>query len=193
MPGYFPKYLDCQLEIQWTRGVTVPLVGSKAVKAATPAVAALIAGGAEYELLPYEHRAGEHAFGDEAVRALAGSGLAPEQIFKTLLISLDRGSDLAVAVIPVPATLSLKAAAAALGRAKATMADPATAERSSGYVVGGISPLGQRKQLPTVIDASALTWERILCSAGKRGLQMALAPDDLVRLTGAVTASITAG
>lgn len=84
----------------------MPLVGSKAVKAATPAVAALIAGGAEYELLPYEHRAGEHAFGDEAVRALAGSGLAPEQIFKTLLISLDRGSDLAVAVIPVPATLA---------------------------------------------------------------------------------------
>lgn len=96
MPGYFPKYLDCQPEIQWTRGVTVPLVGSKAVKAATPAVAALIAGGAEYELLPYEHRAGEHAFGEEAVRALAGSGLVPEQIFKTLLISLDRGSDLAV-------------------------------------------------------------------------------------------------
>lgn len=193
MPGYFPKYLDCQPEIQWTRGVTVPLVGSKAVKAATPAVAALIVGGVEYELLPYEHRAGEHAFGDEAVRALAGSGLVPEQIFKTLLISLDRGSDLAVAVIPVPATLSLKAAAAALGRAKATMADPAAAERSSGYVVGGISPLGQRKQLPTVIDASALTWERILCSAGKRGLQMALAPEDLVRLTGAVTASVTAG
>ncbi|CPT92590.1 cys-tRNA(Pro)/Cys-tRNA(Cys) deacylase ybaK [Mycobacteroides abscessus] len=110
-----------------------------------------------------------------------------------MLISLDRGSDLAVAVIPVPATLSLKAAAAALGRAKATMADPAAAERSSGYVVGGISPLGQRKQLPTVIDASALTWERILCSAGKRGLQMALAPEDLVRLTGAVTAPVIAG
>ncbi len=193
MPGYFPNYPDCQLEIHWTRHATVPVVGSKAAKAATPAVAALIADGAEYELLPYEHHAGEHAFGDEAVRALTGSGLVPHQIFKTLLISLDRGSELAVAVIPVPATLSLKAAAAALGRAKATMADPAAAERSSGYVVGGISPLGQRKQLPTVIDASALTWDRILCSAGKRGLQMALAPADLVRLTRAVTAPITAG
>ena len=193
MPGYFPKYLDCQLQIHWTRSATVQIVGSKAAKAATPAVATLIAAGVDYELLPYEHRPGESAFGDEAVRALAGSGLVPEQIFKTLLISLDRGADLAVAVIPVPATLSLKAAAAALGRAKATMADPAAAERSSGYVVGGISPLGQRKPLPTVIDSSVLTWERILCSAGKRGLQMALAPDDLVRLTNAVTASVTAG
>ncbi|MGL5441812.1 MAG: Cys-tRNA(Pro) deacylase [[Mycobacterium] stephanolepidis] len=168
-------------------------MGSKAVKAATPAVAVLIAAGVDYELLPYEHRPGESAYGDEAVRALAGSGLVPEQIFKTLLISLDRGADLAVAVIPVPATLSLKAAAAALGRAKATMADPAAAERSSGYVVGGISPLGQRKSLPTVIDSSALNWDRILCSAGKRGLQMALAPTDLVRLADAVTAPITAG
>ncbi|TEA08077.1 Cys-tRNA(Pro)/Cys-tRNA(Cys) deacylase YbaK [Mycobacteroides salmoniphilum] len=174
-------------------GTTVQIVGSKAVKAATPAVAALIAAGVDYELLPYEHRPGANAFGDEAVRALAGSGLVPAQIFKTLLISLDRGADLAVAVIPVPATLSLKAAAAALGRGKATMADPAAAERSSGYVVGGISPLGQRKPLPTVIDSSALTWGRILCSAGKRGLQMALAPTELVRLTSAVTASVTAG
>ena len=154
MPGYFPKYLDCQLQIHWTRSATVQIVGSKAAKAATPAVATLIAARVDYELLPYEHRSGENAFGDEAVRALAGSGLVPEQIFKTLLISLDRGADLAVAVIPVPATLSLKAAAAALGRAKATMADPAAAERSSGYVVGGISPLGQRKPLPTVIDSS---------------------------------------
>ncbi|BAX99000.1 Cys-tRNA(Pro)/Cys-tRNA(Cys) deacylase [Mycobacteroides stephanolepidis] len=193
MPGYFPKYLDCQLHIHRTRSTTVQIVGSKAVKAATPAVAVLIAAGVDYELLPYEHRPGESAYGDEAVRALAGSGLVPEQIFKTLLISLDRGADLAVAVIPVPATLSLKAAAAALGRAKATMADPAAAERSSGYVVGGISPLGQRKSLPTVIDSSALTWDRILCSAGKRGLQMALAPTDLVRLADAVTAPITAG
>lgn len=193
MPGYFPKYLDCQLKIHWTRGTTVQIVGSKAVKAATPAVAALIAAGVDYELLPYEHRPGENAFGDEAVRALAGAGLVPGQIFKTLLIALDRGADLAVAVIPVPATLSLKAAAAALGRGKATMADPAAAERSSGYVVGGISPLGQRKPLPTVIDSSALTWDRILCSAGKRGLQMALAPTDLVRLTKAVTSSVTAG
>lgn len=193
MPGYFPTYLHCQLEIHWTSHATVPDVGSKA---ATPAVAALNAAGVDYQLLPYEHRPGENAFGDEAVRALSGSGpeaLVPEQIFKTLLISLDRGPDLAVAVIPVPTTLSLKAAAAALGRGKATMADPTAAERSSGYVVGGISPLGQRKALPTVIDSSALTWDRILCSAGKRGLQMALAPADLIRLANAVTASVTAG
>lgn len=126
------------------------------------------------------------------MRALAGSGLVPEQIFKTLLISLDRGSDLAVAVIPVPATLSLKAAAAALGRAKATMADPRP-QNAAPATWSVDLPLGQRKQLPTVIDASALTWERILCSAGKRGLQMALAPEDLVRLTGAVTAPVIAG
>ncbi|MGH3725170.1 MAG: aminoacyl-tRNA deacylase [Mycobacterium sp.] len=171
-------------------------MSSKAAKAATPAVAALNAAGVDYQLLPYAHRPGESAFGDEAVRALSGPGsgaVEPAQIFKTLLISLDRGPDLAVAVIPVPASLSLKAVAAALGRAKATMADPAAAERSSGYVVGGISPLGQRKPLPTVIDASALTWDRILCSAGKRGLQMALAPTDLIRLANAVTAPVTTG
>lgn len=97
-----------------------------------------------------------------------------------------------MAVLPVPAKLSLKAAAAALGVAKATMADPAAAQRSTGYVVGGISPLGQRKPLPTVVDSSALRWDRVLCSAGKRGLDVALGPRDLVRLTNAVTAEITA-
>lgn len=172
-------------------GVTVTNVGSKA---ATPAVAALIAARVDYRLLPYEHRAGEHNFGDEAVRALTGAvPVVPEQIFKTLVISLEPGRDLAVAVLPVPSTLSLKAAAAAFGRAKAAMADPAIAQRSSGYVVGGISPLGQRKPLPTVIDSSALDWDQVLCSAGKRGLNVALAPADLIGLTDAVTADITAG
>ena len=97
-----------------------------------------------------------------------------------------------MAVLPVPDRLSLKAAAAALGVPKVTMADPAAAERSTGYVVGGISPLGQRKALPTVVDSSALEWDRVLCSAGKRGLDVALAPQDLVALTNAVTADIRA-
>ena len=99
---------------------------------------------------------------------------------------------LAVAVLPVPNTLALMAAAAALGAPKAVMADKTKAERSTGYVLGGISPLGQRKPLPTVVDASALTWDRVLCSAGKRGLEIELAPADLIRVTGAVSASITA-
>ena len=133
------------------------------------------------------------SFGDEAVTALAEStGVEAAQIFKTLVVKLDTGK-LAVAVLPVPDKLSLKAAAAALGASKAVMADRAEAERSSGYVFGGISPLGQRKKLPTVIDASALDWDRILCSAGRRGLEIELAPTDLAQLSGAVTAQITAG
>lgn len=141
--------------------------------------------------MQYHHDPRTDSFGAEAVSELAGAGgLAPEQIFKTLVVSLPRG--LGVAVLPVPSKLSLKAAAAALGAAKATMADPAAAQRSSGYVVGGISPLGQRKALPTVVDASALNWDRILCSAGKRGWDVSLDPRDLVRLTNAVTADICA-
>ena len=92
----------------------------------------------------------------------------------------------------MPSKLSLKAAAAALGVPKASMAERAAAERSTGYVIGGISPLGQRKPLPTVVDASALQWNRVLCSAGKRGWDVALAPGDLVRLTNAVTGDILA-
>lgn len=114
----------------------------------------------------------------------------PEQIFKTLVLALPTG--LGVAVVPVPAKLSLKAAASALGAARATMAERAAAERSTGYVIGGISPLGQRTPLPTVIDETALLWDRVLCSAGKRGLEVAVAPQDLIRLTDAVTAAICA-
>ena len=116
--------------------------------------------------------------------------MRPEQIFKTLVITVPRG--LAVAVLPVPAKLSLKAVAAALGVPKATMADPAAAQRATGYVLGGISPFGQRKALPTAVDASALDFDRVLCSAGQRGWDVAVAPADLIRLTGAVTADIQA-
>lgn len=160
-------------------------------RAATPAIAALLAAGVPHEVLQYTHDPRNDSFGEEAVSALAGAdGLQPDQILKTLVVSLPGG--LGVAVLPVPSKLSLKAAAAALGAAKATMADPAAAQRSSGYVVGGISPLGQRKALPTVVDASALRWDRVLCSAGKRGWDIALDPRDLVRLTSAVTADIRA-
>lgn len=143
-----------------------------------------------HTVLTYRHDPRSEAFGDEAVAELAGDGVVADQIFKTLVVALPKG--LGVAVLPVPHKLSLKSAAAALGAAKATMADPGAAQRSTGYVVGGISPLGQRKPLPTVVDSSALRWDRVLCSAGKRGLDVALHPRDLVRLTNAVTAEITA-
>lgn len=159
-------------------------------RAATPAIAALVAAGVPHKVLTYRHDPRTEAFGDEAVDELARDGVVAEQILKTLVVALPKG--LGVAVLPVPSKLSLKAAAAALGAPKATMADPAAAQRSSGYVVGGISPLGQRRALPTVVDSSALRWDRVLCSAGKRGLDVALDPRDLVRLTNAVTAEITA-
>jgi Cys-tRNA(Pro)/Cys-tRNA(Cys) deacylase len=161
------------------------------VRAATPAIAALLAAGVDHEVLQYHHDPRVQAFGEEAVAELATvHGIEAAQVFKTLVVALPRG--LGVAVLPVPARLSLKAAAAALGASKATMAERAAAERSTGYVIGGISPLGQRKSLATVVDASALRWDRVLCSAGKRGLDIAVHPQDLIRLTGAVAADICA-
>ncbi|MDT5191400.1 MAG: Cys-tRNA(Pro)/Cys-tRNA(Cys) deacylase [Mycobacterium sp.] len=159
--------------------------------AATPAIGALLAAGVPHEVLRFHHDPRAGSFGEEAADELAvTAGVEPEQVFKTLVVAVPGG--LAVAVLPVPFKLSLKAAAAALGVAKATMADRAAAERSTGYVIGGISPLAQRKRLPTVVDDSALKWDRVLCSAGKRGWDVALAPRDLVRLTEAVTADIRA-
>ena len=149
-------------------------------RAATPAITALVAAGVAHTVVRYRHDPRSDSFGEEAVQQLAQDGLLAEQIFKTLVVP------------PVPSMLSLKAAAAALGASKATMADPGAAQRSTGYVVGGISPLGQRKPLPTVVDSSALQWDRVLCSAGKRGWDVALDPRDLVRLTKAVTADIRA-
>lgn len=161
-------------------------------RSATPAIAALIAAGVAHEVLTYQHDARAESYGEEAVAALAGRhDVVPEQIFKTLIVVGPPG--LAVAVLPVPWKLSLKAAAAALGWPKATMAEHSAAERSTGYVLGGISPLGQRRKLPTVVDASALEFDRVLCSAGKRGWELALDPHDLTRLTGAVVADIRAG
>ena len=125
------------------------------------------------------------AWGEEAAAAL---GVDPARIHKTLIASVD--GRLAVAVVAVSAELDLKALAEVLGGRKAVMAEPAEAERATGYVRGGISPLGQRRRLPTVVDATALGLERILVSAGRRGLQVELAPADLVRATGAVVAPI---
>ncbi|WP_327141809.1 Cys-tRNA(Pro) deacylase [Nocardia sp. NBC_01327] len=158
--------------------------------ASTPAIKALVQAKVEHLVHAYPHDPRSDSYGAEAVEALAAElGVSAEQIFKTLVIELGSGG-LAVAVLPVPAKLSLKAAAAALGAGKAVMADRAKAERTTGYVLGGISPLGQKKRLPTVIDESALGFDRILCSAGKRGLEIELAPAELVRLTSAVTAAV---
>ncbi|MET7769717.1 Cys-tRNA(Pro) deacylase [Nocardia sp. NPDC005366] len=160
--------------------------------ASTPAIRTLSSARVDHRVHAYEHDARRDSYGAEAVDALGAQlGVEAAQIFKTLVIELSTGK-LAVAVVPVPNTLSLKAAAAALGAPKAVMAARSAAERSTGYVLGGISPLGQRKPLPTVVDASALTWDRVLCSAGKRGLEIEVAPADLIRLTAAVTAPITA-
>jgi Cys-tRNA(Pro)/Cys-tRNA(Cys) deacylase len=168
-----------------------PHYAEPVARAATPAIAALLAAGIPHQVLQYHHDPRTGSFGEEAVAELAQvEDVNPAQVFKTLVIALPKG--LGVAVIPVPAKLSLKAAAAALGVPKATMADPAAAQRSTGYVVGGISPLGQRRPLPTVVDASALHWDRVLCSAGKRGWDVALHPQDLIGLTNAVTADIRA-
>jgi Cys-tRNA(Pro)/Cys-tRNA(Cys) deacylase len=176
-------------------GAVVPAYAEPMARAATPAIAALLAAQVPHEVLRYHHDPRNESFGEEAVEELAravegGKGVVPEQVFKTLVLALPKG--LAVAVIPVPSKLSLKAAAAALGVPKATMAERVAAERSTGYVMGGISPIGQRKSLPTVVDASALDWDRVLCSAGKRGWDVALHPQDLIGLTKAVTADIRA-
>ena len=116
--------------------------------------------------------------------------MAPDRVFKSLVTEVDGG--LTVAVVPVTGELDLKALAAAVGGKRAAMADRAVAERATGYVRGGISPLGQRKRLPTVVDSSALAHPTVYVSAGRRGLQVQLTPTDLVALTGAATASIAA-
>lgn len=160
---------------------------------ATPAVTACQRAGVTFELHSYVHDRRVERFGDEAVTALSDRvGQSADRFFKTLVIDLaDRGP--AIALVPVPRRLSLKAAAGALGARRATLADPASAQRITGYVLGGISPLGTRTAVPTVLDSTALCGARVLVSAGRRGLQIMLAPADLIRLTEALTAPITAG
>ena len=133
----------------------------------------------------YDHDPRRGAYGLEASDAL---GVAPEQVFKRLVAEVDGA--LTVGVVPVAGQLDLKALAAAAGGKKAVMADVAAAERATGYVAGGISPLGQRRRLPVVIDSSALGFATIFCSGGRRGLEIELAPADLVRAVGARVAVI---
>jgi Cys-tRNA(Pro)/Cys-tRNA(Cys) deacylase len=133
----------------------------------------------------YQHDPRAESYGAEAADAL---GVPAERVFKTLVA--DVGGTLTVGVVPVSASLDLKALAAAVGGKKATMADPAAAERATGYVRGGISPLGQRKRLPTVLDSSAANFETVYCSAGRRGLELELAPAELAKLCAAITAPI---
>jgi Cys-tRNA(Pro)/Cys-tRNA(Cys) deacylase len=137
---------------------------------------------------PYPHDPRADSFGLEAAQAL---GVPAERIFKTLVAAV--GSRLTCGVVPVAGRLDLKALAAAVGGKRAELAEAAAAERVTGYVVGGISPLGQRTRLSIVIDSSALTFETVFVSAGQRGLQVELAPADLVRLTGATLAPISTG
>jgi Cys-tRNA(Pro)/Cys-tRNA(Cys) deacylase len=156
---------------------------------ATPAVVALATAGVAHELRSYEHDpSGDLSYGEEAARAL---GVAAERVFKTLVVRVD--DSLAVAVVPVTGELDLKALARALGAKRAAMADPAAAERATGYVVGGISPLGQRQRLKTVVDASAFKAESVFVSGGRRGLDIELAAVDLVAVTSATTAPIARG
>lgn len=140
-----------------------------------------------FSLHPYQHDPRAEAYGDEAAAAL---GIDPARIFKTLIAAVD--GCLTCAVVPVAGRLDLKALAAAAGGKRAEMADPAYAARATGYVLGGISPLGQRTRLPVVIDESATQFTTVYVSAGKRGLQVELAPQDLVRASGGRLAPITA-
>ena len=151
----------------------------------TPATVALERAGVPYTPHVYDHHESATNFGEEAAAAL---GLREEQVFKTLVVSVD--GSLAVAIVPVANRLDLKAIAAAVGGKKATLADPALAEKRTGYVVGGISPVGQRSRIRTVLDDSALTYATIFVSGGRRGFDIELAPADLARVTEATSAPI---
>ncbi len=151
----------------------------------TPAITALEAAGVPFTVHEYEHNPRMRPFGLEAADVL---GLDPDQVFKTLMVTAD--GDPAVAIVPVSCRLALKAVGAALGRKRVELCDPAVAERITGYVRGGISPFGQRRLLPTVIDETCQLYDVIYVSGGRRGLDVGVAPGGLVRVLDAVVADI---
>ncbi|OLF17825.1 Cys-tRNA(Pro) deacylase [Actinophytocola xanthii] len=153
----------------------------------TPATALLTRQRVAHQVHEYAHDPRSASYGTEASELL---GLPAERVFKTLVAEVD--GTLTVGVVPVSGQLDLKALASAAGGKKARMAELAAAERATGYVAGGISPLGHRKRLPVVVDSSATGFETIFCSAGRRGLEIELAPGDLVRLAAATVAPIAA-
>lgn len=154
----------------------------------TPAINAAKKSKIEYTVHEYQHDPNAESYGEEAAEAM---GISSQQVFKTLLVAINGDNKkLAVGVVPVSGQLDLKAIASALKAKKVTMANPQDAERATGYVVGGISPLGQKKRLPMIVDSSAEQFATIYMSAGRRGLEIEMAVADLVKLTGAKQASI---
>jgi Cys-tRNA(Pro)/Cys-tRNA(Cys) deacylase len=151
----------------------------------TPATAALAAASVPFTEHAYYHDPANRNFGNEAAAAL---GLDPEQVFKTLMVDVDGG--LVVAVVPVTGKLDLGALASAVHGKRATMADPVLAQRKTGYLVGGISPIGQKSSLPTVVDETAELFDTVFVSGGKRGFDIELSPSDLIAVTGAIVAAI---
>jgi Cys-tRNA(Pro)/Cys-tRNA(Cys) deacylase len=179
MTGYVTEFGAASLgRVLW------PFVATRG----TTATIALERAKIPFVLHEYTHDPRADSFGLEASEAL---GVPPERLFKTLVAVVD-GGPLAVGVVQVSHHLDLKALAAAVGGKKAVMAEAAAAQRATGYVVGGISPVGQKRRLPVVIDASALEFTTMFCSAGRRGLQMEIAPADLIKATGAKVADIAA-
>ncbi|MFI9718773.1 Cys-tRNA(Pro) deacylase [Streptomyces sp. NPDC052396] len=160
-------------------------MGKRSGTGGTPAIVALERAGVPFSLHSYESQPSAASYGEEAAEAL---GVPPERVFKTLVAEVDGA--LTVAVVPVSHSLDLKGLALAAGGKRAAMADPAAAERATGYVRGGISPLGQRRRLPTVLDDSALPHATIYISAGRRGLEVELAPGELASLTSAAIAPV---
>jgi Cys-tRNA(Pro)/Cys-tRNA(Cys) deacylase len=152
----------------------------------TTATAALERAGVPFTVHEYPHDPRAESYGQEASQAL---GVSPDRVFKTLVADVDGA--LVTGVVPVEGQLDLKALAAACGGKKAAMAQVAAAERATGYVAGGISPVGQRRRLPVVVDASALGFETVFCSAGRRGLEIELTPADLVKTASATVAEIS--
>lgn len=147
----------------------------------TPGIDAARKAGISHTIHEYEHDSASAGYGDEAAEKL---GIDPARVFKTLVVLVD-GKNLVVGLVPVTSMLSMKLIAKAAGGKKAVMADPQDVQRRTGYVLGGVSPLGQKTRLKTVIDASAQAFDTIYISAGRRGLEIELAPDDLAHLTGA--------